>query len=357
MRAALRSALSIALIGALAVVPARATYAQPADPAASAVATQLAEDAAKLMDEGKFDQACPKLEEAVSILPDASGIIVLLARCYEGLHRFASAWSTYRKAADLLTARGDPRASSPATNVARLEPTLSKLEIVVPKSVVDAPGGVISRDRQQIGHAQWNTSVPVDGGTHVIRLEVPGKEPVERTVDVKESGDAATVTLPDLSELVDAPKPVGPPPDPPKPDPPRIDTPADPPRATPVWAWAVGGAGIAAIAVGAGFRIDGYLVEEDQADECGPSRDACPSDYDVEGTNAQKERDYGVFVGMTVAGSLAVGIGIVGLVVHAVDAPSTKKQVGPAAPAPTLTSVAPWFDGRRAFGVGATGTF
>lgn len=308
--------------------------------------------AVEQMQNGYYAEACPKLEEAIKLVATAYGAMKKLGECYERLNRLASAHGMYRLAAEKLGAANDPEAAQwPSEQAERLRPIVSTLELIVPESVADARASLF-RDNVQIGHGSWNSPLAIDGGEYVIRLEVPGKQPYEMRVTVQPQEDHATAALPELSALPDAPKV-----EPPKVEPPKTETPPDPPRATPVWAWAVGGAGIAAIAVGAGFRIDGYLVEEDQADECGENRDACPSDYDVEGTNAQKERDYGVFVGMTVAGSLAVGIGIVGLVVHAVDAPSTKKQVGPASPAPALTSIAPWFDGRRAVGIGAAGTF
>lgn len=351
----MRPLLSAAAIFA-AVVAARPSvaHAQPTDPQESAVAIELTDTAAKMMDEGNYEAASAKLEEAAKLLPNAPGILALLAQCYENLHRYASAWSTYRLAADLLSARGDTRAASQMANVTRLAARVSKILVGVPKSVEDAKGTVILRDDKQIGRAQWNTLVAIDGGTHIVRVEVPGKLPTERTVFVAEQNDTATVILPELGELADQVTPaiVEPPPK----VPPSVE-PKDAATRTPaIWAWAVGGAGLAAIAVGAGFRIDGFLVEEDQADACGPKRDACPAAYDVEGTNAQKERDYGVFVGMTVAGSLAVGVGVVGLVVHAVQSPPSKAPASNAATTVSLRGLAPWFDGRSA-GLGALGTF
>lgn len=323
--------------------------AQPVDTSSSAVALELYNKAKGLMSDKKYDVACPMLEEAIRLDPSGRGVLVTLGDCYEGAGRIASAWAAFTKAVSMIRAANDPRGTAyPQGRADALHDRRSSLEVAVPASIVAAPGVEILRDGKKIGEAEWNTPLPIDGGEHVVTLVVAGKRPHAARVNVAAEADVAKVVLPELGALEYAA--AGPGVDPRPPTAPPDAQPHEAQRSAPVWAWVTGGLGLAAIAVGAGFRIDGYVVETDQADACGSARDACPASYDVAGTNARKERDYAVFVGLTVSGSLALGTGIVGLVVHAATAPDAK------ATAPT-TAIVPFGDGRTTVGVAALGSF
>ena len=62
---------------------------QTADQAAAEI---LFQEGIHLLDEKKFAEACPKLEESVR-LERAPGALLNLAACYEGLGKTASAWA------------------------------------------------------------------------------------------------------------------------------------------------------------------------------------------------------------------------------------------------------------------------
>jgi len=346
----------LALGSALLAAPSLA-HAQPVPPDRAAIATTLWEQAKDLMRVGKFKEAALKLEESVRLDPMAVGAMVALAECYEKDSRLASAWTTYLLAEAEARKQNDPRGEWPRERAAELRPRRSTLEISAPSSYTEASGAVIYRDGVKIGPAEWNSAMPIDGGEHTVRLEAPGKVPYDARVTVLFERDAAKVALPELATLQDVPPAVVP--DPPKQVAPPILAPAVPPveqpapRGPAVWAWVTGATGLVAIAVGAGLRIDAYLVETDQADRCGPARDACPSDYDVEGTNAQKKREFGAFVGLTIGGGVLVGVGAVGLIVNAVRPQPSQNGKS----ATSITAVAPWTDGRTSAGLAASGRF
>lgn len=324
-------------------------------------AKELYDDALRLMEDRTYTLACPKLEKAHALAPSGAGILDKLGKCYEEDRRIASAWRTYVSLAKLIRGRPD---ETPARVEWATEKSVdfakrySTLQILVPASVLDVKGAIIRRDGELVEDGAWNSELAIDGGRHVVRLEVPGKVPYETSVNVLDELDTAKVMLPELSALEDVPVVVVP--EPPKQEIPAVLPPiVTPPRVEPVrrspaiWAWATGATGVVAMAIGAGFRIDGYVVETEQADKCGPARDACPLDYDVAGTNARKERDFGVFVGLTVGGGALVGVGIVGLVVNAVKTPSAVSGKRAA----TITAITPWTDGSTSAGASAFGQF
>src|SRR5438445_7058461 len=74
-------------------------------PANSAAAETLFQEGRKLMEEKKFEQACPKLADSQKLAPSAATLLNL-AFCYEKIGRTASAWATYRDAASAAKAAG-----------------------------------------------------------------------------------------------------------------------------------------------------------------------------------------------------------------------------------------------------------
>src|SRR5271154_1822433 len=76
-----------------------------ADGASSKAAAQaLFEEARQLMIDGKFGEACPKLEESERLDPGA-GTLLNLGHCYEKNGQTASAWVTYKDAANAADLR------------------------------------------------------------------------------------------------------------------------------------------------------------------------------------------------------------------------------------------------------------
>src|SRR5262249_38798031 len=125
---------------------------------------------------------------------------------------------------------------------AALQGRLPKLRIVVQAP----PSGLrVTEDGQELSPASFGLALPVDPGAHEIVASAPGFAAWKQTVTAAE-GDTSEVTIV-LTELPKPPVDTLPAPLPPS-------TPLK--RGVPVWAWAVGGTGVALGAVAVGFRVD-----------------------------------------------------------------------------------------------------
>lgn len=295
--------------------------AQATDPTAAAAAQALFDAAGERMDRGLFDEACPRLEEALRIAPSAVGAKLRLGECYEGQRRFASAWTLYVAGETAARAAGQlDRERKARERASAMEQRLSRLTVVVPPARSALPGLVVLRDGVAVGPGQWNLAIPVDGGTHTLAATAPGKARWERSIEVPAEGGALRV---EVGPLVDLPPPIL--------IPLPLPAPPAPPRSTPAWVWITGAAGIALGAAGAGFGADCVVTGDRQAKLCGPDLDHCeraPTPYDPGPDNARRARDYGLFLGFSGAGLGLLVAATVGLV-------SAKR-------APPRATAAPW---------------
>src|SRR5262252_2904619 len=105
-----------------------------------AAAEALFDQGRAAMQEGDFGKACGLLERSQHIDPGV-GTLLYLAECYERAGRTASAWATFREAADAADrARESGRARIGRDRAARLEPLLSRLSILVAPEATQIPG-------------------------------------------------------------------------------------------------------------------------------------------------------------------------------------------------------------------------
>src|SRR5215470_3965724 len=96
-----------------------------------AAAEALFDQGRAAMQDGDFGKACGLLERSQHIDPGV-GTLLYLAECYEKSNRTASAWATFREAADAADrAKESVRARTGRDRAARLEPFLSRLTIQV----------------------------------------------------------------------------------------------------------------------------------------------------------------------------------------------------------------------------------
>jgi hypothetical protein len=192
-------------------------WAQGADAGDKATAEVLFDQGKALLLQGKFNEACPKLAESLR-LDTGIGTMLYLAECYERSGKTASAWAEFREAQASAAKESDPREKVAKERADKLEPTLSRLTVVVPPDA-DVLGLVLLRDGTAIGRAGWGIEVPVDPGSHVIRATAPGRDAQESTVDVGKEGARARFVVPVLatSPVIAPPAgaraPVDPPPD------------------------------------------------------------------------------------------------------------------------------------------------
>jgi len=186
-----------------------AAEAQPASSQNIAAAQALVEEASDLMDAKKFAEACPKLEQATKLVPDAVGARFALAECYEGMGRLASAQGQYLLAGGLAEKTKDARrAKEAAAEAKRLKPKLATMTLAVPDEVRAIEGVQLTWDGVAWEPAVWGTPMPVDTGKHDLEVQAPGWKPWKTEVTVEANGKASSQSVPMLEKLPkEPPKP------------------------------------------------------------------------------------------------------------------------------------------------------
>jgi len=238
-----------------------------------ATAEQLFKEARTLMSAKKFDEACPKLEASLR-LDAALGTRLNLASCYEEVGKLASAWGMYHEAADLAANENQPKRVKFAQDHAKaLEARLPRLIITAAAPV---PGLVVTRDGTVIDAAVFGSPIYVDPGTRKIVAEAAGYQPFSLDVTALE-GKETKVEVPALGA---APKPIEPAvPVQPGADPGgavRLEASGDPGKTRRMTGFIVGGAGIAAAAVGLGFGLSARSKWNEANDgPCDPDSNVC----------------------------------------------------------------------------------
>lgn len=279
------------------VLAAGVTFASAATARAddTALAQSLFEDAKRLLDAGKTDQACPKFAESLRLDPTL-GTRLNLARCYELQGKTASACAQYKEV--VRTAGTDAkRAGIAKDRVAALEPTLPHATL---EGAVDV-GATIKLDAKPIDAAVIGTAFPIDPGPHVLEVSAPEKK--TKTVEFQaEAGQPVSVKMPALEAVTheepkETPKPV------PIEEPP-LDEVSQGKR---IGGWVSIGVGAVALGVGATF---GFLTLSQASDvkllcPSGP----CPTQAGID-KNSDAHTDALLADILIPVGVVAAGIGV-----------------------------------------------
>ncbi|MEY2932421.1 MAG: hypothetical protein RL033_3170 [Pseudomonadota bacterium] len=240
----------------------------------SAAARTLFAEGRQLMSGDKYAEACPKFEESLRLDP-GMGTQFNLAHCWEKLGRSASAWALFLDVAAAARASNQPEREAAAKDRATLlEGKLTRLRLVVPEPTA---GTKIYRDQQEVGRAAWGTAMAIDPGDHVIRVVAPGKK--DWTHDVKLPPNARTfsVTVPTLEELPVAQQGSEEPKAATVPTYTSVPRDGGDNRGTSVAALVVGGIGVAALATGTVFALQGYADNREALKMCrsGANKNEC----------------------------------------------------------------------------------
>jgi hypothetical protein len=252
--------------------------AQPADPKRAA-AEALFLEGRKLMDEGRFAEACDKLAESQKLDP-ASGTLLNLADCLERWGKTASAWAEFRAAAAAARLKGNSEREAEARARAEaLEPRLVKVRVEVAEP--DTAGLVVMLGAIELGRALWGTPTPVDPGDHVVVARAEGRKEWTTKVTVGAEPAVLEVKVPPL-ERVEAPPPpppvVAPPPPPPKPPPPEPPPPASWWTTTRIIGFVAAGAGAVGLGFGTAFGLSALSQHAESKDAGCNDDDICNSD-------------------------------------------------------------------------------
>ena len=164
-----------------------------------ATAQVLFDDAKKLMNEGNYVDACPKLQESQRLAPGI-GTEFNLADCFEHTDRLASAWAAFLDVAEQTHARGERDRERVARDRAgALEPKLGRLVVAVPaEHRVD--GLEVLRDGATVRPALWGVDVPVDAGDHTITARAPGRVSWSTRVPTTD-GQSSSLEVPALAPV------------------------------------------------------------------------------------------------------------------------------------------------------------
>ena len=177
------------------IAPSGLAFAQNA-PGDSVTAQALFDGARKLIAEGKYADACPKLEESQRLDP-GTGTLLNLADCYEREGKIATAWSKFLEAAAAAhSGKQAERERLARDRAAAVYPRVSSLSIKVVDPAI--AGLEIRRDGAVIGPAQWGTPIPIDPGDHRVTAGAPGRRVWQSSITVGSTGQTASVTVPEL---------------------------------------------------------------------------------------------------------------------------------------------------------------
>lgn len=186
-------------------------------------AKQLFLDARKLVADGKYAEACPKLEESLR-LELGVGTQFNLADCWEHIGRTASARALFLGAAASAKAAGQTdREQVLRDRATALEPRLSKLVIEV---LATDKKLSVKRNDLPLEDDSWGKAIAIDPGKYVITARAPGKQTFEKQVEVTAATPLVTVQVPELEPA--KAEPVGAKGEEPSPKPVK-NTPARPP--------------------------------------------------------------------------------------------------------------------------------
>jgi hypothetical protein len=190
-----RAPLSAWMILTAALFPLSAR-GQTTDPAVTARAQKLFDQAAAEMDAGNYAAACKRLEEVTLMLPAAIGGKENLGECYEKQGKLASAWAQYTAAEGLATRAGQrARAQAAARSAAALKPRLATLTIDVPGDLRQLPEITLTKNGAPVEPAQWGPAQAVDPGSYEVAAGAPGRQPFRKKVEIAKEGAKETLTI------------------------------------------------------------------------------------------------------------------------------------------------------------------
>jgi serine/threonine-protein kinase len=198
---------SSALALCLALGPRAARADEATDKAAAEALYELGH---RLMDQGKYGDACPKLEASQDLDPGV-GTLLLLGDCDEKLGKLASAWGAFQEASSLAKSRSDSeRAGVADLRASALKPRLNYLTFDVPAAAA-VDGFELRRAGKVVGKGAWGVSLPTDAGSYEVTATAPGRETWRSTINVpSDPSEPLVVPVPVLHEPTRAVAPASP---------------------------------------------------------------------------------------------------------------------------------------------------
>lgn len=245
----------------------------------------------RLLDTGKFSEACPILAESHRLDPKL-GRLLNLAFCHEQEGKAASAWVEYNDAVALAAQRDQrERAEFARVHAEHVAKKLAYLRLDFPKGKDTVAEIVV--DSLQLPRDKWTVPLPVDPGKHSIVARAADHVPRALSIDIPTAPGTTALAIDPLEvEHVAAPIDTAP----------RADAAVEEsrrPRGTFYAALVAGGLGVAGLGVGATFGGLAATKKGDADPHC-PAK-ACDS------MGAQSLADAKTFATVSTIGLIAGG--------------------------------------------------
>ncbi len=246
-----RRARWTAVVGlAIAMLDPTLAAAGPTDPAA---AEALFRDARAAMTDGNYARACPKLAESQRLDP-ATGTLFNLADCEEHVGRLADAWEHFTRVLETI-ALTDERYAYAKSHADALAKRVPRLTLRV--EATDPRGTIVERDGVELGAPSLGVALPVNPGEHTIVARAEGRSPRAWRVTLAE-GESKTFLVSPGDAL--SPPPTA-----------KVvvsGVRGSPPNIRRAAGYGVGGAGLAALAVGAFFGVKALSKKSESDSKC-----------------------------------------------------------------------------------------
>jgi tetratricopeptide (TPR) repeat protein len=165
-------------------------FAAPAY-ADDAAAKTLFDQGKTLFAEGKYGEACAKLEASFK-LSAVSSTRGLLGACYEKVGKLASAWAAYRDSAAIAERQGHAeRAQAAREKAAELEPKLARVTVDA-TAIAKTSGVKVTLDGVEQPIGALGIELPIDAGPHELAASAQGYKPWRTTIDIQD-GERQTI--------------------------------------------------------------------------------------------------------------------------------------------------------------------
>jgi hypothetical protein len=166
------------------------------------LAQGLFDEGLKLMDAGRFSEACPKLVESQRLDP-GGGTLLNIALCHEKEGQLASATLDYENArAQAAKDQRSDRETFARTRMIQIAPRIPHLALSLSKNM--PKGAVVLMDQNPVPREAWGVPLPVNSGKHVITVSASNRKPYSSEVELKD-GESRALEIPALLPLENEP--------------------------------------------------------------------------------------------------------------------------------------------------------
>jgi hypothetical protein len=300
----------------LVVTMGRAAHADEPTGNEKALAQSLFDEGRRLMDAGRYAEACPRFADSERLDP-GGGTVLNLALCYEKLGKLTLAYGTYGDALSrAITERRSEREAFAREHLALLAGRMPKLTL----RVGDAARGLEVRiDGAAVPPSAWGVATPVDPGRHSVEATAPAYARYWALVTVAE-GETRELSVVLAQERAEAPPPQIPP------APPRVEL-----RRSPAF-YVTGALSLAAVTASVVTGVLAWSAHESVASKCDTAAGYCSDPTGID--DASRART------MAWISTVTLGAGALGAVVAFALPKASYVAIG-AAPG-SITARASW---------------